>query len=157
MKKRAIEFKVNINRIVVKRKGLTQMKKNRILFICLGVAYLIIGILYIYLVKYGLVCERVHINDVDKGRDIIADEETARKIAYALVEGKLGFEESKKYQTEVSFNQRTNEWEVFFHQMTPEGAFVLDAGGVIRIERDSGIVTEIIWNLRQLEDIICEN
>ena len=131
-------------------------KKNKILFVCLVISYLIIGILYIYLVKYELVCERVHINDVDKGRDIITDEEAAEKIAYALVEGKLGVEESGKYQTKVTFDQRTNEWEVLFYQITPEGAYVLDAGGVIKIKRDSGIVTDIIWDLRQLDDLVCE-
>lgn len=131
-------------------------KKNRILFICLGISYLIIGILYIYLLKYELICNRVHINDVDKGRNIIPDAETAEKIAYALVEGNLGFKVSEIYEVKVIFDQQTSEWEVLFYQITPEGKYVLDAGGVVKIKRDSGIVTEFIWDLRRLEDLVSE-
>ena len=118
--------------------------KNKILSLCLGFSLLLIAILCFCFLRYKPECERLHLDDVvEKGRNIIPDEETAKEIAYVLVEANLGFEDLGFYEAEVNFNEETNEWEVFFHQMTYEGEHILGGGRVVHLNRDSGMVTEL--------------
>lgn len=114
--------------------------KNKILSLCLGLSLLLI----VNIISCKPECERLHLDDVEKGRNVIPDEETAEEIAYILLEANSGFEgESSEfyYEAEVSFNEETNEWEVIFCPRPYDGKFVLDGEKVVHLNRDSGMVT----------------
>ncbi len=112
--------------------------KNKILSLWFGLSLLLI----VNIINCKPECERLHLYDVEKGRNIIPDEETAKEIAYILVEANSGFEDSEfYYEAEVSFNEETKEWEVIFSPRTYDGKFILDGEKIVHLNRDSGIVT----------------
>lgn len=114
-----------------------------------GISILVIAVLCIYIVRCEPKCNKVHVDDiVTEGRSIIPDEETAKEMAYILVEANLGFEESGFYESRVKFNEKTNEWEILFYEMTFEGQYVLGSGKVVCINKDSGTVTALYCELK---------
>lgn len=118
--------------------------KKYLLSFGLVFSLLIIAVLCFYIARCEPKCERIHLDEVmEEGRNIIPDEETAKEIAYILVEANLGFEELGVYKSRVSFNEKTNEWEVFFYQMTFDGQYILGGGRVVVINKDSGMITAL--------------
>ncbi len=117
--------------------------KNKILSLWFGLSLLLI----VNIINCKPECQRMHLDDVvEKGRNIIPDEETAKEIAYVLVEANSGFEgESSEfyYEAEVNFNEETKEWEVTFFPRTYDGKSVLDGEKIVHLNRDSGMVTEL--------------
>lgn len=120
---------------------MTITAKNKILIFNLGISILIIIGLCIFMVKHGSVCNRIHLEDLEENRDIIPDEETAKRISDALVKSNLDFEEDKTYDVEVIFDEQTNEWEIIYFPITLDGEHVSRSEKIVRINRGSGHVT----------------
>lgn len=53
----------------------------KILYLCFMLSFFINAILSIYLLKRKPVCGHIHMEDIDRTRDVIPDEEAAIKLA----------------------------------------------------------------------------
>ena len=117
--------------------------KRKILYICLGILMLIDGALVNYILEREPVCDRAHLSDVDRTRDIVPDAETAIRIAEANLKMKIsgwGSHEDIDYQVEVTYDEPSYEWIVTYEVVPPEGGVVLDGKKVLGIRRDYGHV-----------------
>ena len=112
----------------------------------LGISLFVNILLSVYMVKREPVCERVHLDDVSRERNVIPDEKTARQIAYIIVESNFGFEENYFYDPFISYDEDTGEWEVSYLKRTKEGGFILCGGMMVRIDRNSGMITELYYS-----------
>ena len=117
--------------------------KMKILYSCLGIFFLIILSLGNHIVKQEPVCEREHLDEIDRTKDIVPNEETARKIAESIIEADKQWiwEENIIYEIDITFNELNYEWFVDYHPEIEEGAYWLDGGKNVRIRRDNGLVT----------------
>ena len=117
--------------------------KRKILYICLAILMLIDGALVNYILEREPVCDRTHLSDVDRTKDIVPDEETAIRIAEANLKTKISGWNSHgdiDYQIEVIYDEPSYEWIVIYEVAPPEGKFVLDGTKVLGVRRDYGHV-----------------
>lgn len=119
--------------------------KNKYLKIYLGISVFIILFLLFYIIKLQHWCEEVHLQDVVyANQNMVPDEETAEKIAYILADVHLGFEEDCYYDVTVFFDENRNEWQVVYLKMTSDrNGFFLGGAPVVKIEKNTGIVTHV--------------
>ena len=112
--------------------------KNRITLVCLGISILISVFLCIYDLNYEPVCERPHLDVIDRNRDIIPDGEEAIKLAEICLGLDSGGEAdiTPAYDVEAVFNEMSYEWIVVF---TPEDLGE-DREKIVVIRRDSGAI-----------------
>lgn len=104
----------------------------------------------IYIVKREPVCEHIHIDVIDRSKDVVSDEEMAVKIAKILLSD--GYEKYKgKYivDIETSFNEASYEWIVIFTLKTLDGRSLLDGIRIVGVRRDNAYAMGYAW----LEDI----
>ena len=116
--------------------------KMKVLYICLGISLFINLALGNYIVKWEPVCEKVHLDDIDRTKDIVPNEKTAIKIADAVIESDdyWSWEEDITYDVHATFDEYRYEWFVNYHPVIEEGAYWLDGGKNVRIRRDNGMV-----------------
>lgn len=69
--------------------------------------------------------------------DAVPNEDTAIKIANIILEAQSGFSEEYTYNIEVSFNEQSNTWEVYY----APAASVLGGGIKVHIQRSNGAIT----------------
>ncbi len=123
-------------------------KFNKVLFGCLIVSVCLNIFLGVYIIgsKKIVLSEWIYVwkymNGIDRNRDMIPDEETALKIAEAIIEADeyWTWEENVNYEVEVTFHEEPYEWFINYHPELPEGAFIVDGGKNISIRRDNGLV-----------------
>lgn len=113
--------------------------KFKFLFCGWLLSILAIIALCVYIVKTEPVCERAHLDEIDRSKELIPDEETALKIADAVisVDKDVVWDENYTYEVSISFDEETYEWLVTYGPMVP-GKVVFDGGKYIWIRKDSG-------------------
>ena len=118
------------------------LKKDSILGFCLGISFVPFALLSWYITEHESRYESMKAENSYQDRCLIPDEETAEKIAAIIIEANGGFEEGWSYESSVEYDFLTNEWEVTYLQESIDGeSFVLDAGGGVRLNKDSGTIT----------------
>ena len=133
--------------------------KRKILYICLVILILIDGALGVYILERKPVCDRAHLSDVDRTKDIVPDAETAIRIAEASFKMEKSawgyhYHDELVYQIEVTYDEPSYEWIVSYEEVTPEGDFVLDGGRFFGVRRDNGYVYWYGW---RNDDIGCHD
>lgn len=115
--------------------------KYKILFCGWLLSIFIIIILCVYIVKREPVCEQVHLDVIDRSKELIPDEETALKIADAIisVDKDVEWNEDFTYEVSVSFDEEAYEWLVTYGPTMP-GKVIFDGGKYIWIRKDTGQV-----------------
>lgn len=113
--------------------------KLKILFLGWLFSIFIIIILCVYIVKREPVCERVHLDEIDRSKELIPDEETALKIADAViaVDKEVEWDKECTYEASVSFDEETYEWLVTYGPSKPDKV-IFDGGKYIWIRKDNG-------------------
>lgn len=121
--------------------------KTKILFGGWMLSIFIIIILGTYIVKSEPKCDRKHLDEIDRSKELIPDEETALKIADAIisVDKDVEWDEDFTYEVSVSFDEETYEWLVMYAPTIP-GKVVFDGGNYIWIRKDNGYVHK--WYLK---------
>ena len=125
----------------------------RVAYIIFGVWYILVIFMAIFMLTPNIdaECERIHIDDNHKlwgTRDAVPNEEVAYKIAYAVIYEQLKHEGGEEfspddYYSEIMFNEISNEWEIYFAPIPPEGYITLGGDMIINIRKDCGMVTEL--------------
>lgn len=95
-------------------------------------------------------CEHVHLDEIDRSKDVIPNENTAEKIAEIFMksqEGALAWGEGIEYGVDVSYDDQNYEWIVYYdaNANVEDGYMILDADKKIWIRRDYGIITWFVW------------
>ncbi len=109
----------------------------KILYVCFILSFFINVALSIFLLNRKPVCGHVHIDDIDRTKDVIPDGETAIKLA----KEKLLYEEDYPYEYTAVFNGPSYEWIVFFQHRECDRYTLLDGEHVLWLRRDYGIVS----------------
>lgn len=121
--------------------------RTKIIYIYLGISYCIILFLSINLIIRKPICDRIHIDDIDRTKDVISDQEMAIKIVelYESWSEKYKNHESNgiQYEIEVIYDEQQYEWIVMFQVIVPEGHTVLDGYYDIGVRRDNGMLSQI--------------
>lgn len=125
------------------------MKKYVILFLILC-SVLLNMILGTYLSIREPKCEHIHLDEIDRTKNVIPNEKVAKKIAEIFMksqEGKLAWGRKIEYGVEVTYDDQNYEWIVFFdaNANVEEDYVILDANKKIWIRRDYGIITGFAW------------
>jgi len=122
----------------------------RILCVCLGVSIILIILLSVYIVAHEPSCERIHLDDNLKlweTIDAVPDEDTARKIADIIIENlwSIHFANEPEYEfsVQISFDDDSYAWEVYYTPIPPEGYVIAGGGRTIHIRKDCGMITYI--------------
>ena len=110
----------------------------KFLYACLGVSVFMNIFLGVYTLVNPPVCERIHIDVIDRTKDYYEKEEAARLAAasFGLEEG-WETKENGVYDVEVEENPETYEWIVIFTPKNPEDGVETRIG----VRRDIGIIT----------------
>lgn len=122
--------------------------KGKVLYAWLIVSLTIIAFLGTYIVKREPICERIHLDDIDRNRNVVFDEEMAKRIAEAYIDSfdePLGWDEDFVYDVKVTFDEVNYEWIVEYLPQAPKGKMVVDGGKTARIRRDNGILSSYAW------------
>lgn len=107
-------------------------------------------VMIIYLVTWKPECDRPHLDEINRMKDIVPDEAAAEKIARYSVRagGSAGDfamsddEEFVVYDADVTFIEQTNEWIVDFTAHSPEGGqMIFDGISLVGVRRDNGYFT----------------
>lgn len=108
---------------------------------------MIILLLILNLFLHKPVCERMHFDDADRSKNVIANAEIAQKFVeihlYREDAGILRLYEELDYNVDVTYDDQNYEWIVHFSVEPPDGGFVIDGGRTIWIRRDDGRVTNV--------------
>ena len=122
--------------------------KIKILSVCLGITFLINFSLGINIVIRKPVCERVHLDDINRSKSIITNEKMAKDIVelyirkkeeYKNYENKLGL----TYEVECFFDEEKYKWWICYTTIPPEGIYLLDGEFAIGVRKDTGMLTNI--------------
>ena len=100
------------------------------------------------------VCNRKHLDDIDREMDLVPDKEMALKISELYIREREDYlnqtvrtdyhsvEDKYEYDIKVIFNEQDYEWMVAYKVIQPGGSvFVLDGETAVRIRRDNGMVS----------------
>lgn len=122
-------------------------EKGKFLNLCPGISSIIILLLILTIFLYGPKCERMHFDNADRTKNVIANAEIAQKIVeihlYREDAGILRLNEELDYKADVDFDEQNYEWIVHFYVDLPDGRAALDSGRTIWIRRDDGRATNI--------------
>lgn len=127
--------------------------KRKILYICLSASIFINALLVIHIINMKPSCEHIHYSDIDRTKDIVPDEETARRIAETVLRmRKYAFrlKEEHTYYTEITYNEAGHEWIVNFSLNAPGEYRFLDGGIIVGVRRDNGVVLHYGRNLENI-------
>lgn len=111
------------------------MKK---LYIIFALSLLVNILLSVYLIRVKPVCERYHIDEINRSYEEIPDETMARKIADAIEMERIGNGEKAEYDVTVDFNSQSNEWEIVY-EFKENGVLVKTE--TVCIRKDNGMIT----------------
>ena len=111
------------------------MKK---LYIIFGLSLLANILLGIYLIRVKPVCERYHIDEIDRSYEVVPDETMAREIADAVEMERIDSGDKAEYDVVVDFNSQSNEWEVAYEFAESGGRSKKD---IVCIRKDNGLIT----------------
>lgn len=125
--------------------------KEKVLFLCLGISFIIIFLLGVNIIVRTPVCNRMHLDDIDRKKDVVSDEKMALEIAELYISERENYmnkvvrtnyvEDECEYDVEVTFNEQNYEWMVAYKVIQPGGSsFVLDGEFAVRIRRDNGML-----------------
>ncbi len=128
--------------------------KVKIPYIYLGISYCIILLLSVNILTRKPVCERIHIDEIDRTKNVVSNEEMAIKIVelyenwsekYKNHEGNNGSNASMEmpYEIEVIYDEQQYEWIVQFQAIVPDGHSILDGYYDIGVRRDNGMLSSI--------------
>lgn len=126
--------------------------KIKVLYGSFCVSVCTIIVLSLYIVNREPICERLHLDEIDRTKNIVSDEEMAKDIAELYIRGREKKENYEgedirslevTYNVEVIFNEKDYEWIVGYTTIPPEGHYILDGEFAIRIRRDNGMVDPI--------------
>lgn len=125
------------------------MKKNIVLFLTICSVLLNIA-LGIHLSIRKPECEHIHLEEIDRTKDVVPNENAAEKIAEIFMksqDGKLAWGKKIDYGVEVAYDDQNYEWIVYYdaNANVEDGYMILDANKKIRIRRDYGIITWFVW------------
>ncbi len=122
------------------------MKKS-VLIICLGLSFLVNALLCNYIAKRQPVCERRHLEDINRTGNLIPDEETAKKIAEVIIDADENWvwDEGYTYYADVKFDEESYEWVVSYYPKLPPGAIMLDGEKIVWIRKDNGLIEKVCW------------
>lgn len=127
-----------------REKRMDKMAKKIIVVINVVISFCLIIVLGIYTVKVKPECERVHVDDIDRTREIkYLDDEMAREIANVVmgIDNVSVGEEDTGYEVEVIFDEQNYEWVVSYiskEVMETSGTYETKS---VRIRKDNGIIT----------------
>lgn len=102
-------------------------KKLKIIYVGLGISIIIIAFLSVKIDTRKPVCERTHVDDIDRTKDLVPDEEMAKKIV-DLYHDAMNSPETDKYDYNVSvyFEEERYVWIVWYDIIIPEGVYLFD-------------------------------
>lgn len=117
--------------------------KTKILYFCLGISVLLNIFFAKYIEKREPECGHVHLDTVDRTKEVVSDEIAAKRIAELFLNRGDGFglieREDIIYDVEICFNEPSYEWIVIFEPKTLEGGLVLDGGRIVGVRKDNGV------------------
>lgn len=127
--------------------------KEKVLFLCLGISFITIFLLGANIIVRTPVCNRVHLDDIDRKKDVVSDEKMALEISELYITEREDYmnqvvrtnyhyvEDEYEYDVAVTFNEQNYEWMVAYKVIQPGGSsFVLDGEFAVRIRRDNGML-----------------
>lgn len=108
---------------------------------------MIILLLILNLFLHKPVCDRMHFDDADRSKNVIANAEIAQKFVeihlYREDAGILRLYEELDYNVDVTYDEPNYEWIVHFSAKSQNGCWVIDGARTIWIRRDNGRVTNV--------------
>lgn len=115
-------------------------KKLKIIYVGLGISIIMIAFLSVKIDTRKPVCERIHVDDIDRTKDLVPDEEMAKKIV-DLYHDAMNSPETDKYDYNVSvyFEEERYVWIVWYDIIIPEGVYLFDGGYGGMVRRDNGM------------------
>lgn len=118
--------------------------KRKILSICLGVSLTLNIGLAGFLIRRGPSCEYTHFHEIDRTKDVIPDEETARRMAEVYLDDFFGFHKDMElpYDAEITFDEAKYEWTVIFSLEGSEDGRWLDGSWFVTMRRDYGTAAD---------------
>ena len=119
--------------------------KTKILSACLGITFLINFSLGINIAIRKPVCERVHLDDINRSKSIITNEKMAKDIVELYIRKK---EEYKNYENRLAltyevvsfFDEQEYVWVVGYTAIPPEGIYIVDGEFAVRVRKDTGML-----------------
>lgn len=116
---------------------------NRLLNIYLIISVFTILFLGVCLETREPKCEREHLDDIDRTKDVIPDAETAKRLVeiffYREDAGIMRMYEHIEYNVDVDFDEQKYQWIVSFMPKK----LILDANGTAWVSRDKGVIMDI--------------
>lgn len=109
----------------------------------MGISLILNFFTTIYIVKNKLfleVCEQIYWYDIDRTGNRVPDEETAKRIAEAIIDADemWTWDTDVDYEMEISFDEQSYRWEVAYLPKIPEGMVLIDGGKYVWIRKDNG-------------------
>lgn len=129
--------------------------ETRILVGCLGIAFFFMLLMGVYIVMESrMSCRSPHVlNEIDRTKDAVSDEEAAEAAAKAFMDelGRdSGLDRTMEYETEITFDEARYEWRVWYlpkgidsHSLS--GLLAMHKGRYVDIRRDYGVVVDYGW------------
>ena len=116
--------------------------KTKILSACLGITFLINFSLGINIAIRKPVCERVHLDDIDRSKNIITSEEMAKDIAELYIKKQENNENrlALTYEVVSFFDEQEYVWVVGYTAIPPEGIYIVDGEFAVRVRKDTGML-----------------
>lgn len=84
--------------------------------------------------------EQVHWYHIGRTGNVVPDEETAKRIAEAIIDAdELGrWDSDEEYEMEISFDEETYRWKVAYRPKLPGGMILIDGPPYVWIRKDTG-------------------
>lgn len=93
-------------------------------------------------------CEHVHLDEIDRSKDVVPNENTAEKLAEVFIGSQEGkWIKGREHGIEISYDDQRYEWIISYDpnvNAEEEGTIVLDGGRTVWIRRDYGTVF-VLW------------
>lgn len=117
--------------------------KGKIIYVCLGISLLFNILTVGYIVRNKLlleIYEQAYWYDIDRTRKVVPDEETAKRIAEAVIDADelWTWNADEDYEMEISFDEASYLWKVTYRPKIPEGYILLDGEKSVWIRKDTG-------------------
>lgn len=119
--------------------------KKKIVYVCLGISFLLNILTVGYILRNKLLLdlyEQAHWYHIDRTGNVVPDEETAKRIAEAIIDADelWTWDFDEDYETEITFDEETYRWKVAYLPKLPEGMMLVDGDKCIWIRKDNGWV-----------------
>ena len=116
---------------------------KKIIYVSLGISLILNVLMMIYIVRNKLsleVFEQNYWYGIDRTGNLVPDEETAQRIAEAIIEADelWTWDTDEDYELEITFDEQSYRWEVAYQPKIPEGMILVDGGKYVWIRKDNG-------------------